>query len=515
MAKHSFMQGAFILFLSGIFVKVIGFIFQITVIRIIGTEAVGLFNMVFPLYITVLVISTAGLPLAISKMVSQQVALGNYQGAFKIFRIALSVLIFLSFFFTIILFLISPLLINTLYQDHRVIWCFYTMIPGIIIVSICSAFRGFFQGLQEMIPPALTQCIEQIIRISLALFLITELQPYGIKMIAVGLSISMISGELVGLIIIYLIYRFKQKQIQHRATWMPSALNIPTRKVIAELFAFGFPTTLTRLISSLVLTFEASLIPLTLQKSGYTINQAASIYGQFSGVSISLLTIPTVLTFSLAISLVPAISEAEAQGKFAALQFRSTEALRLTYLFGLPVMIILILKATSLCTLLFNLPEAGTTVRYLAWGALFLYLAQTSNGILQGLGLVRKIFINTVFGSIIKVVGIIYLVAIPELNINGAAVAFVFSFFVVCILNLIVIFNTTGFHLNVKQIILPLMASLFMGVFIILETNYLTKYFIESSVTIISIITGGLFYFLLINFWGQINLKYMFTKAKK
>ncbi|KJS83411.1 MAG: hypothetical protein JM58_12935, partial [Peptococcaceae bacterium BICA1-8] len=114
MVKYSFMQGALILFFSGIFVKIIGFVFQITVIRIIGTEAVGLFNMVFPLYITVLVVSTAGLPLAISKMVSQQVALGNYQAALKIFRIALTVLIFLSFFFTIILLVISPLLINTL-----------------------------------------------------------------------------------------------------------------------------------------------------------------------------------------------------------------------------------------------------------------------------------------------------------------------------------------------------------------------------------------------------------------
>jgi len=515
MAKHSFMQGALILFISGIFVKIIGFVFQITVIRIIGTEAVGLYNMVFPLYITVVVISTAGLPLAISKMVSQQVALGNYQGAFKIFRIALSVLIFLSFFFTIILLIISPLLFNILYQDHRVIWCFYTMVPGIIIVSVCSAFRGFFQGLQEMIPPALTQCIEQIVRISLALYLINKLQPYGIKMIAVGLSISMIVGELIGLIIIYLLYRFKQKKIKQRAASIPTVLNIPTRKVIAELFAFGFPTTLTRLISSLVLTFEASLIPLTLQKSGFTINQAASIYGQFSGVSISLLTIPTVLTFSLAISLVPAISEAEAQGKFAALQFRSTEALRLTYLLGLPVMIILILKATSLCSLLFNLPEAGTTVRYLALGALFLYLAQTSNGILQGLGLVRKIFINTVFGAIIKVVGIINLVAIPELNINGAAVAFVLSYFVVCLLNLLVLFNNTGFHLNFKQIILPLIASFSMGVFIILGTSYLTKYFTDNFVTIISIIAGGLLYFLLISTWGQINFRYMFTKTKK
>jgi len=392
------------------------------------------------------------------------------------------------------------------------------MIPGIIIVPVCSAFRGFFQGLQEMMAPAFTQCIEQIVRISLALFLVAKLEPYGIKMIAVGLSLSMIFGELIGLIIIFTLYKLRQRKIRKyflNLNTEISKITTSTKKIISELFSFGFPTTLTRLTSSLVLTFEASLIPITLQKCGFNINQAASIYGQFSGVSMALLTIPTVLTFSLATSLVPAISEAEAQGKFTALKFRSTEALRLTYLFGLPVTLVLLLKASNLSNILFNLPEAGTTIRYLAWGALFLYLVQTSNGILQGLGLVRKVLINTITGAIIKVIGIMYLVKIPELNINGAAVAFALSYFVVCILNLTVIYKQTGFQLHLKQILLPFFAVLCMAGTIIIQTRIFEIYFPEPFITIISISSGLLIYFILITIWGQLNFRYIISSSKK
>jgi len=515
MTKQSFVQGALVLFISGIIVKIIGFIFQIAVIRLIGTEPVGIYNMVFPVYMTVIVISTAGLPLAISKMVAQQIGLGNLGGALKIFKIALTILIILSIFFTATLLFISPLLLKSLYNDPRVLWCFYAMIPGIIIVPICSAFRGLFQGLQEMLVPAVTQCIEQIVRISTALFLIKLLKPYGIKMIAVGLSLSMILGEFIGLLLIYALYKLKRKKLRENIFSYEKARTISTTKIIKELFTFGFPTTLTRVTNSLVYTLEATLIPITLQKCGFNINQAASIYGQFSGVSMSLLTIPTVLTFSLATSLVPSISEAEAQGKFSVLQFRSSEALRLTYLFGLPVMVILLLKASSLSNILYNLPEAGITVRYLALGALFLYLAQTSNGILQGLGLVKTVFFNTIAGAIIKVAGHVFLVKISEKNRNGGALAFSLGFFVICILNLMAIYQKTGFQLKFKEIAFPFLSTIAMAFIIIFATRLLNNFLSGDLVSIISILSGFLIYMFLITASGQFSFKYLLLNKKQ
>lgn len=515
MGKQTFIQGALILFISNIFVKIIGFAYQIIIIRLAGTEAIGLFNMVFPFYITILVLTTAGLPIAISKMVAYQVGQNNYKKAVKIFKISLVLLITSGIFIFLLLVVYGPKILSVLYRDDRILWCFYAMSPGIIIVSISSAFRGFFQGLQDMVPPALAQCVEQIVRFSLGIYLILRLQSYGIKMIAVGLSIGMIFGELCSLLLIFYLYRKKMKKIS--LLTKNSFSNHPhasKRNIVKELFNFGLPVTLTRLVSSLVLTLEASLIPLTLEKTGFTINQAASIYGQFSGVSFTLLTIPTVLTFSLATSLIPSISEAESQGALSTLKFRSTEAIRLTYIFGLPSAIVLFLKATEISSLFFNLPESGHSLRILSFGAIFLYMIQTSNGILQGLGLVKNVLINTSIGAIIKLIGIVFLVSIPELNIRGAALAFVVSFVVVCSLNILTVYKETKFYFKNSQIIIPFLIAMIMGFLIIAQTNFLTPYLSNKFITLWTIFSSGIIYILLNCLLGQLELTKLLKKNK-
>ncbi|SMB94640.1 stage V sporulation protein B [Desulfonispora thiosulfatigenes DSM 11270] len=507
MGKHTFIQGALILFVSNIFVKIIGFIYQVLIIRLAGTEAVGLFNMIFPLYITILVLTSAGLPIAISKIVAYHIGQNNYKKALKTFKITLVLLTTFSVTIFILIILFSSKILNLFYADNRVLWCFYAMSPGIIIVSLSSAFRGFFQGLQDMVPPAISQCIEQIVRFVVGIYLIYKLQAYGIKMIALGLSVSMICGEIISLLLMLVFFKFKLKKLLPNLNTSSLNSNSGKRSIIKELFGFGLPITMTRLVSSIVLTVEASLIPLILQKSGFSLSQAASSYGQFSGVAITLLTIPTVLTFSLATSLIPSISEAEAQGALPMLRARSTEALRLTYVFGLPAAIVLFLKATEISTIFFNLPENGTTLKILSFGAIFLYLIQTSNGILQGLGLVKSVFINTTIGAIIKIIGIIFLVSIPELNINGAALAFTFSFIIVSSLNLLTVHKNTNFYFKTSQILIPFCLALVMGAMIIWQCNILSPYLSEKAFTLWSILSSGLLYVLLSTLFGQLNLK--------
>lgn len=511
MTKKNFIQGAFILLLSSTIVRILGFIYQILIIRIIGTETIGLYNMVHPVFIMALVIATAGLPLAVSKLVSRQMAYQNIKASLKILRIAIYLLLILGITITIILLLIAPYILKSLYADPRVNWILYGMLPCITICSISSALRGFFQGLQQMTPTAITQCLEQITRIVVGLILVTKLQTYGIQAVAIGLAISMLAGELVGLIFLSILY-FRKKQSITKLSGGQYYSDISTNMIVCDLFSFGIPTTFTRLISSISLTLEASLIPLTLQKIGFTINQAAAIYGQFSGVSMTILSVPTILTFSLAISLVPAISEAEAQGKLNSLQFRSSESLRLTFLLGLPAVVALLFMPTELSTLLFNIPEAGSTLRILGFGGIFLYLCQTSNGILQGLGLVNKIFINSTIGTLIKILGIIYLVSIPNLNINGAALGFTASYMVVCFLNLQVIKKSTGIEINQKQIFLPFLAAMIMSTTIIISNYFLSPMFSDNIVTLISLVFSGLVYIFLVILWGQLKFNILFSK---
>ncbi len=171
MPKRSLIQGAMILFIANLFNRILGFVYQYLIMKHIGSEVYGLYQMVFPLYMTILVFSTAGIPLAVSKMISEKISLGREEEAKKIFRFAISLLVFLSIVVTLIIYLNSSFIIAKCFPDPRVFYVFRICVPAIFIVSVSSAFRGYFQGHQNMIPSATSQIFEQIFRITTGFFL--------------------------------------------------------------------------------------------------------------------------------------------------------------------------------------------------------------------------------------------------------------------------------------------------------------------------------------------------------
>jgi len=216
-----------------------------------------------------------------------------------------------------------------------------------------------------------------------------------------------------------------------------------------------------RLVSTGFLTVEAVLIPHRLVATGLSTRAATSIYGQFAGIAETLLYTPGIITVSLATALVPAIAEAIATGRTDLLSSRVNNALRLTTITGFPSAIVLFLLPAELCHFIFGYREAGDILRVLATGAPFLYLQQTTTGILQGLGQPLIPFRNLVVASIFKLAGIYFLTGFANFGIRGAAVAVVIGFAVMSILNLIDLRQLTGCPLAVREVIIkPFVAVL-------------------------------------------------------
>ncbi|MDD2211598.1 MAG: polysaccharide biosynthesis protein [Clostridia bacterium] len=439
MAKQSFLKGALILLLASILVKTMGFLYQILIIRLISPEGIGIFNMIFPLYVTALVLTTAGLPPAVSKFVAAEAALNKDDDAEKILGTAITLLFIFSTIITLFFILLAPTLINSLYADPRVLPAFLLLLPTLLPVALSSVIRGFFQGLQNMRPTALSQLIEQTIRISSGLLLIYFLRPYGLTWTAVGLSLAVLLSELGGLI--YLISLYKNNispQLFHR----------PSLVIIKRLFSFGIPITITRIVSSTVSTLEASLIPHQLKKAGLSLSQATSFYGELSGVAFTILAIPSTLTFSLATTLVPAISEAQSKKQKQLLCQRTSEAIGITIIAGVPCGLILFFWGPLLTKLLFNVTQAGELLKILALGSVFLYLLQTTAGILQGLGYVKINFLTTLIGGIIKISGIYFFGAHYFFGPSRIALSYVASYLTVSLFNLVIIKRKTGLVLQ-------------------------------------------------------------------
>ena len=200
--KDSFLKGAFILAAAGLVVKVLGAVYRIPLARLIKDEGMGLYQMAYPIYLILLSISTAGIPTAISKMVSEDVAIGRFKNAHRIFKVSMIVLTIIGLGLTVLLGFGANWLAVKIYKNPKAFYSILSISPAIFFVSIMSCFRGFFQGLQDMTPSAVSQIVEQIGRVIAVFILAYMLLPYGVEYAAAGAAFGPVAGSVMGLIVL-------------------------------------------------------------------------------------------------------------------------------------------------------------------------------------------------------------------------------------------------------------------------------------------------------------------------
>lgn len=500
MPANSLIYGAVILFVANLVNRILGFIYQYLIMHYIGSEAFGLYYMVFPVYMTALVLTTAGIPLAISKMVSEKVSLGLYGDVQKIFRIALITLFLSGLIVSLTMFLNTSFFVERFFSDQRIFMVFKICIPSIFVVSIASAFRGYFQGLQNMIPSALSQVCEQIFRVIVGFSLSLKLLSKGVEWAAAGLAAGMLSGEVLGLFVILIQYLIRRKK--HYTSSRSNEES--SRSLFMSLLTLSLPVTGGRLMTTGLSSLDAFIIPRQLQMAGYSARAATSLFGQLSGTALTLLTFPSVFTFALATSLVPAISEAMVRKDYKLAQTRCADAIRYTIILGLPCVITLYLFSEPL-TLLFKSGEVSPVLKVLAIGGLFTYIQQTTTGILQGLGKTFLPLVHSILSAAFRLPLLFYLTGMPQWGLVGSSWAYVLGYFFIAILNINAIRRHIGITFDIKAFcIRPFTAGFAM--LCIIKTISL---FIPSSIAtyIISIFIGFTVYFIVLSLNGGVNAK--------
>lgn len=499
MPKRTFVYGATILLGANLVNRILGFAYQYLIMNHIGGEAYGLFNMVFPIYMLALVITTAGIPLAIAKMVSEEVSLGRTAQAHAIFRLAFWLLLISGAIVSTVLYFLTPFLTHRIFPDPRVLNIFKICTPAIFIVSISSVFRGYFQGLQNMVPTAISQICEQLVRVAVGYTAAIRLLDAGVEWAAAGLALGMLAGEIIGLVVIAIQYQRispKFKGERHDPSYS-------SRLILIKLWHLASPVTAGRLLATGLSALDAVLIPLRLQVAGYGAREATTLFGMLGGSAFTLLTFPSVFTFALATSLVPAISEAAAQRQTQVVRARSTEAIRLTILIGIPCLIILFYFARPL-TSFFKSTEIAPILRVLALGGIFSYMQQTTTGILQGLGKVHLPVLHSIVAAIIRIPILIYLTGLPQWGLRGTALAYTIGFIVMAILNLMAISRYTGMPLDLQKFLLQPVSG---GVGMLLIFHFLDPIFggqVAGYITEFSI--GFTVYSLILFFNGGVTL---------
>lgn len=433
MSRQGLYQGAITLALAGFLTKLIGALYRIPLARLIGAEGMGLYQMAYPVYTILLALSAAGMPVAMSILISEKNAQGDYRGIRRIFYLSLGLMGALGVIFSFFIYQLAGFAANAILQEPRAYYAIIAISPAVFLSSLASVYRGFFQGFQEMRPTAYSQVIEQIIRVATVLILVYYLLPYGIEIAAAGAAFGTVTGGLASLLVLVKVFRhFKKKGFFYRRGYAGGEGYLPLG---ARLGIIALPLSLGGIVLPLMQIVDATIVPLRLQTIGYSAGQATEQFGQLSGMATTLIHLPAIITIALSTSLIPAIYEAAFAGNNLLVKLRIRTAMRGTHLLMLPAAVGMWALATPISILLYDLPEVGKTLAVLAPGVLFFGLYQVSAGAIQGLGKTYLPTVNLLVGVVVKTYLSYWLVTWPFLGIRGAALATVIGFLIAYLLN--------------------------------------------------------------------------------
>jgi stage V sporulation protein B len=419
MSKQGFLYGTIILVGAGFITKILGFVYRIALSRIIGDEGMGLFQMVFPILIFAIVVTTAGVPVAISKLVSEAEARREEDRIPAILLVSIAIVLCTSITIAAAIFFGADSIAHFLLTDGRTIYALLAITPIIPIIAISSIFRGYFQGRQNMSPYAIAQILEQLVRIFTVIFLAHYLLPFGIAYAAAGAMLGMIVGEFVGMVYIYIRYRRDEKYVPLRLFQRPKHL----RRSIREVLRVSVPVTFSRMIGSLTYALEPIVVAHSLALAGITTSMATTLYGRLEGMAMPLIFFPAFITYALTVSLVPAISEAAAQRQTKLIEHRLQQAIRLSLLIGAPCTVFILILAEPLSILLYHKKEIAHMIYIIAPVSFIHYLQGPFASVLQGLDRANIAMRNSVIGAVLKIPIIFLLASQPALGIDGVAIA--------------------------------------------------------------------------------------------
>lgn len=464
--KQSFIKGAAILAAAGLITKVLGAIYKLPLNYIIGSEAIGYYQASYDWYVWALTISTYAIPIAISKLVSEKIELGRRDEAHKTFKVALGLAAILGLVVTLFLSLGSGFLVG-LFKNPGSYYAVVAIAPAIFLVSISAAMRGYFQGMQNMIPSAVSQVVEQSGRVIFGYIFAIMLLPNGPQLAAGGASFGTSVGGLLSVLVLIYLYRKYRLAIKSDIEKLPKRKTESAASIIKKILVFAVPITVGGSIMPVMGLIDSLIVFDRLQAAGYAYKTAVEMYGQLKALALSFINFPQIITISLGASLVPAISEAVTRKDIESVRRKSELGIRLSLLIGLPAAMGLFVLSDPIMRMVSpkEFIVAGIALRYLAPAAIFLTLVQTLTGILQGMGKERVPVVNLLIGALVKLIVSYTLTSIPAMNIRGAALGTVFGYAVPCILNLIAILKYQKQSLNLtKTILKPMLATGMMAV---------------------------------------------------
>ncbi len=509
MKKQSFLFGALILSISGIICKILGAFYKIPLANILTTQGMGIYYLVFPVYAFFITFVSSSFSISISKSVSAAVAKNDFPSAHRIFSASLLLLFLISLAISVLMCLLSKI-ISVLQGFENAFVCYLIVAPAVVAVALSSAFRGFFQGMQNMTPSAVSQVINQIFKLvigfSLAKIFIKQGILFGTAGAILGITIAEIFTTLV-FTVIYFIAKRKNKRLFSQLSKQPTSPKEKISVVMKKVFKDAIPFTLSSVILPLSLVIDSFLILNILKSMGFEKIFSTSLMGLNSGVVNTLVNLPSTLSVAVCMTIVPYISFALSQKDYANVRAKASLALKLTMLISIPCCIIFSLFSREIISLLFSgslqssyqLNLASSLLLISSINIFYLALLQLNTAFLQAINRSYVPVLSLSIALVVKVISEIIFIANPYMNIAGAVVSNSACYFLACLINILYFRQEFRLHYSFYKIIIcPLIAST-VAAFTVFVSLQIAPAFASSALSIVlSLVLGMLAYVFMI-----------------
>jgi stage V sporulation protein B len=459
MSKKTFMQGAVILAAAGVIIKAFGAVFKIPLVNLIGDTGMGYYQTAYSIYVMFLVLSNSGIPVAISRMVSERIAVGRPRSAHRVFRVSFILLFIIGLTSSAFCFFKTDFLLQFFPNMGNSSYSIKAIAPALLIVPIMAAYRGYFQGKQNMRPTAASQVAEQFFRVATGLFLAFWFMPKGEQFASAGAAFGAASGAAAGFVTVVVIYalgggRRGALAADRADSDEPDPAEESVADILLHMLWIAVPITIGAAIMPIMNFIDLAIITNRLSDLGWDADEVIKTYGQLSGFANSLINLPQILTQAVAMSLVPAVAAAYKQNDIEFLRHNIKLGLRTSVVIGLPCALGVMTLSEQIMVLFFPAVReaavsAASFLFILGFGIIFLSIVQTLTGVLQGVGRQMIPVRNLCFGAAVKIALTWSLISVPSLNVKGAAIGTVAAYILAAMLNLSAVRRHTGARFDI------------------------------------------------------------------
>lgn len=514
MKDKKFLRGALILSIGGIVCKVLGAFYRVPLASVLGEVGMGVYQLIYPIYAFSIVFVTSGLVGALSFVVSRNKKTFGKQSLKKFFWAAMLLSSSICLLVGVVFIVFSGFLSRALGSVDASAG-FLLAGASAVLAGVIASFRGWFQGFEDMTPTAVSQVVEQILKVGVGIWLAIVLTPYGIPWGVAGAFVGVFVGEVAAAIYLFVRLLISKNKFEFSKSRRKLTLWSATKMLVSKWFGFG----LSGLIVPLMVAVDSFLVVNLLGRAGLGTEVATALFGIQSGMINSLVNFPMILAIGLSTSIIPSISFLAKQKKTKEVEEKINLSLKLVLVFSVPCALGMMAISPNILTLFY--PKLNPSLREVAvvlllissFNIIYLGLLQVTSSILQALGHIYIPVFSNLFGCLVKIALTLILVPNRDINIFGSAVAGVVAYLVPCLINILALRREVKINVGgAFSGILVMSSAIMAGVTITLNALMRTRNVIFS--TLVCVTAAVVVYFAIMFGLGAIKFSDL-KKTKK